>query len=979
MTINIDPSVLIGYYNSKEGILTSSTGGGTTSSTGTTSAANAKPAPTPPWQVKSAPTASALATQVLAGQSIINPNAAQLDVPGETASYQSLFAIYQGLNALSGLTSDILTAGVGTSAASKAAQAFTTGVGQVSTYIDGLSLPNIRVTTGSVQSSDATTAAPKTQSTTYTTPVIFDGGLNDPVPSLQGNVQFNINITSYTGAKSTVPIDLSQLGSTPRTIPNVVSFINSQLQAAGAQTRFATSVQPGVPQVITVGSQKVTLPAGPDQWSLKVVGDSEETVSFSAAATAPAVYVGQTAGNVTAYNAQTTAATAAQSLASQTHSTSTLPTSTTVSAPVQQIVSLQANPPTGSTAPPAAVSLPGTTNPSPDEISANTLSANVSSVAATATGADGSLYVLANVTGTVDGETPQSSQGVALQKYDSAGNLIYSTILGSAGSVTGASIAVAADGSVAIAGSVTGTLDPANPSSGGSGPDSFVALYSAQGNQQWADTSPSPLNNQANSVAFGTNDTVYVAGQKNVSTATSTSVGTPSGYLSGYSSKGVAQFTIATGISGPNSLAVDGSTVVVAGANGGDAVVNSYTAAATGAPTLTATRDLGALGSGSVAGVAINNGQVVVAGTTTNSALNAGTVTAAFTGARDAFVAQLNENLAPSASDSVAYYGGTGSTTATALTVSSGQVYIAGTSTGGLPGVTNSSGTQEGFVAAIDPTTGQVGWSQALAGQDGVDAPQTLAVASSGASVLNLLGLPTQTLNTSTSQILTTATTVAAGDQFSIRTQPGATPTTVTISATDTPATLATKIQAASGYRVNVSVVPSGGEEQVKITPEFPGETIELLPGPNGKDALGPLGLKAGIIQTAPAIPIKPKVIPGVTNTSSQTSNTKTIDTYGLGIAQDFNLTTTAGVQAAQKAIKVALTLVQTAYTNLSTAGQASSNTPAITGTVPAYLQSELANYSAGLSRLTGNSSSGSSSSSSSSSLGSSLASTLLA
>ena len=46
-----------------------------------------------------------------------------------------------------------------------------------------------------------------------------------------------------------------------------------------------------------------------------------------------------------------------------------------------------------------------------------------STVTATATAPDGSVYVLANVTSTTDGQTLQGTQDAALFKYDSAGQL----------------------------------------------------------------------------------------------------------------------------------------------------------------------------------------------------------------------------------------------------------------------------------------------------------------------------------------------------------------------------------------------------------------------------------------------------------------------------------------------------------------------------------------------------------------------------
>ena len=50
----------------------------------------------------------------------------------------------------------------------------------------------------------------------------------------------------------------------------------------------------------------------------------------------------------------------------------------------------------------------------------------------TATGPDGSVYVLADVTGPSDGQTLKGAQDVAVLKYNSAGALIYSRTLGAA-------------------------------------------------------------------------------------------------------------------------------------------------------------------------------------------------------------------------------------------------------------------------------------------------------------------------------------------------------------------------------------------------------------------------------------------------------------------------------------------------------------------------------------------------------------------
>ncbi len=397
----------------------------------------------------------------------------------------------------------------------------------------------------------------------------------------------------------------------------------------------------------------------------------------------------------------------------------------------------------------------------------------------------------------------------------------------------------------------------------------------------------------------------------------------------------------------------------------GDGVLRSFTLNGAAAPTAGAVRDLGSLNGGSIAGVAIDNGQVIVAGNTASGSLSAGTVTAGYSGGQDAFVAKLSENLTPSSSDAIAYYGGSGTDTATALSVVNGQVYVAGTSTGGLPGLagpTNltAKGTREGYVANIDVASGTVQWSQALQGQDGYDQPEAIAVDKTGASVLDRLGLPDGTLQYTSSQLLTAATSVRAGDQFQIRTSVGGPLATVTIAADETPQSLALKIRQAAGYQANVSVVTSSGKEEVKIKPESARQVIELLPGPSGKDALAPLGLSAGIVQSGPSLP----TLISTSNTGA-TASTKAkllTDTYGLNLDQTFDLTTTAGIKAAQSAIQTAMAKVQSAYYNLVKATTPQTPTSNVTGTVPAYLTAQIASYQDALARLTGGSSSSSSS-----------------
>ena len=395
-------------------------------------------------------------------------------------------------------------------------------------------------------------------------------------------------------------------------------------------------------------------------------------------------------------------------------------------------------------------------------------------------------------------------------------------------------------------------------------------------------------------------------------------------------------------------------------------MVQSFQIQSSGAPTLTATRDLGALQGGSVAGVAVNaDGSIIIAGSTHNGALSAGTVTNAYAGGEEAFVANLQANLAPSSSDTLAYYAGSGDTRVSAVTTSGGQVYIAGQVSTSASGATTP--TYDGFAAQIDPQTGASGWSDEYKGLDNTVAPNSIAVDATGASALDALGLPTGALDFAPAQTTAIATipglpasgalapaqtlvansSVSAGQQFTIRTNYSVTPQTITIAADDTLQSLAQKIVRASGFEASVSVTTgSNGVQQLLIKPNFPGVQITLGAGPTGADALPALGLTQGTVTTNATA----KAAKAGANTSAARSNSLKAN-YALSLPSTLNLTTPAGVKQAQAMLGAAVTSIKQIYTDMTTPP---STTNRSTGQAPAYLTAEIASYQAALTRLQG-------------------------
>lgn len=921
-----------------------------------TSTAGQSVAPTPPWDSPDAlasassssstgassltPSQSALAQQALNGQPFINPAAAKLNVSGKNATvnqdYKNLFALYQGLNTLYALTQQIKAPGTGALQASEIKQAFNNGLGQVASFLQGDNFKAVTVVQGGVSTSETSKVGVAQGSSTYVGQNIVQGSSADAAAAFEGAVQFSMTVTKN-GAPQTINFDLAQMGSQTRSLANVVTYLNGQLAAAGVSTRFATQRTAGQAQTVQVGSNTVTLGTSPDQYALVLNGVPSETVSLSAPATADAVYVTQGSG--------------AGDQAGQ------------------QLLKFQSDTVQGA-APPAALAQPQDTHVTSGEAWQDNLPSTVSGVQASAAGPDGSVYVLADVNGTTSGQPIQGSGDVALLKYDSAGNLQLTQTLGAGVSASGLGLAVSADGEVAVTGQVTGSLTPGDGLSS-TAQSAFVSVYSASGDQLWSQTVAADAGSQANGVAFGSDDSVYIVGQTSspiLGASGSTSTSGTTSFLAGFSSTGaqqsVTQFGASTGDNNATGVTVDGNQVLVGGVENGSAVVRSYQIGANGAATLAATQNLGSLNGGSVAGIALNNGQLVVAGTTHNTALAAGVTTAAGGAGSNAFVASLDPSLQPSSSDSIAYYQSQGGTTVTAVSVADGDVYIAGqtgptltdpaagsttssTSSSGSGAATSGAGAsspattgQAGYLAQIDPTTGQVGFSTSLQGEGGIAAPTSIAVSTGGASVLDRLGLPEGTINQAgSSDLLTTASSLQAGDSFYIQPGPGLTPTKVTIQADDTLQTLASRIAQASDFRLTATVNTTTTSQNLSLKAAVPGEVVQLLAGPSGQNALPALGLTPGVIQASPS------------QSSSSTSQT----TFGLNLSTSLDLSSSADISHAAAQLQYAMSEVMSAYQALNTANTPkSAQTAASSGPAPAYLQAQIANYQAGLARLTG-------------------------
>lgn len=984
-------SALLNYLTAKEGI--------SSSASNPTSAAAA---PTAPWAGSAGtPSVSTAVQNAISGQPIVNPGAAKLDAPGgvSTADYKNLFGLYQGLNTLFDLATTA-AGGASTSSTSSSAQpaqlqsAFASGMSQVQNFLSNAPFQEFNLTSGSVSTSQTSIVGiPNGTYQTYTTGVVGTGDEASPLTAFQGDIQFNISVASkYATTKSTasngtqsqvaappvtVPIDLSNMGSSPRTIDNVVNYLNAQMKKAGLSTHFAAANLGSTASTTTLPNGQTVKSAGTTKWGLTIQGTGSETVTFSAPSTAAAVYVSMGTGGAQTYSTAPASSTAAP----------TAPTLTT-SPTGEQLMKLQTGNNVSGTAPPTAANTDSSSTLPVGAVFANNLPSGVTSVQASATGSDGSVYLLANATGSVNSAPIQGGQGVALLKYDSSGKLLSSKIVGGLQNAVGASIAVNADGSVAVAGTnITTASTSANGLTTPSTTAAFVQVYDPAGAPSWSQTIPAVGGiSAASGVAFAADGSVYVNGTTNGSIGNQTLKGTSDEFIQGYSSAGNSTFTVQYGATGGNNLSsgmvydASNNALYTLGTENSQAVVHSFALTSSGAvstinsslstytakATATGSRNLGTvLG---VAGIGLTNGQIVVGGTVGAPTIHAGTVTSPYVGVSDGFVASIGPSLTPSSSDSVAYLGLSGATqAATALSVAGGQAYLAGTIAND-PSSLDATGATEGFVTGVDPSSGAISYSTKLAGVNGQAAPTAITVATTGSSVLDQLGLPQGTVNLPASNLITASTGIQPGQSFWVRTTPGGAQTQVTISATDTLTTLASKLNTALAGQGTATVQSIGANSELEIQPASANSFIQLdaqaastsgasvSASSDATNVLSALGLKPGVIRT----------VRQVNNLTDVTQ----LREYGLNLPTNLDISTTANAQHAANALQAAMSAVQQAYQDLATpptmASEAAAAAQNQTGSVPTAITNEIANLQAGLARLTGGQTTGTSSSSSS-------------
>ena len=922
----LDSSVLLGYYQSQ---LTSSA-----SSIAAAAGQNAallasqkKPSATakdnPPWNTPNANNAKQDA-QVLATTNFLNTSNVPHS-PGATTDAkteqdnQKLFSLYSAVNTLAYIAKMAQKSTATSGQLAGLNDRFQTGLAQVQNYIASTSFNNFTLQAAKPSNQVTSTATVPFSDYTYATKqLVTNANLNSPLSGISASSSFTIAVKKG-GTTTNVAIDMSQVQG-GLTLGNVISYINGQLSAAGFSTRFQKTEKGGT----TTSDANAT-------YGLQISPGGNESISFSATAT-PALYMVGSTGSASDTSTVTNVATSA--------------TTTTAADQTGRLTKLS-----GVDGSPSGV------------FSVNQqASTGITNAQKTVVDSSGNIYVIGTATGNFGSQINQGSQDVYLTKYDSAGNQTWSKLLGSSGSANGYGLALDPSSGVVVTGASTADLTTTSVADGNN--DSFVARYDSSGNQVWIKQIQTLATNQSNTVSVDASGNVYIGGSVSggVIGAGQTSQGKGDAYLAKYDSKGHLLAENQFGTTGTDSVAAtataaDGS-LYVASVQNGDAVVAKYANGdITSAPLWT--QDLGSLAAGgSIGGLAVSNGQIYVSGTTSNANLTAGgsaSIAAASTGGKDSFVFNLTDNGASASANHVTYVGTSATDQGGAVTVGpDGTVYLTGTTLGTFSGQSrNVQNVNNAFASAIG-SDGSIRWTRQFGGQDGQSTGNGVAIDPSGSSVLDALGLPRGTIALDQSVDLTSQTTLRAGASFKIKIQ-GATAaatrtTTITIDQGETLNSLSTKINAQLGSigKASVNYVANAAGLNILVNP---GNTIQLISGPDDFDALGRLGIAPGML-TAPASGKS-------ASTSSINGNTTA---YGLGFAGTLNISTKTGADLARSQLLTVLSSLQSTYQTTNKPAAPPAMPGNTSGTASSYTTSQLASYNLALSMMQGSSSSSSSS-----------------
>lgn len=838
---------------------------------------------TPPWE-RAQPTGKGAATanlrSALETQKFVDEDDRSIRNAGLSRDQKKLFALYKGLQALQSLAARAGEEKVLSGERSGLAKRFAAGFEEVRAAVAKGDFEDLTLLLGDKSNDVKTDFAVPRQRFEYKGNIVSNGASDTALSGVTGTETITVTVTKGT-TPTPITLNLSEISGTI-SINSVVAALNDKMADAGMLTRFKRLEQLGEKE------------DSPKRYGIAIQGVASERISMSASGATPSLTL---IGNNGAGEAQRGQITKLTGLSD--------------AAPTSQ-ASEKIDPKDG-----------------------------VSDARATAADGEGNTFVVGTVTGDLDAGIVQGSQDVYLRKYDSANNLIWSRLLGSADRADGFALAVDNDGNPIVAGRVRDKLTAT--ATGGNG-DSFVTKYDAQGIEVFTRQTGAAQEDQAAALTVDTSGNIFVGG----STRGRMASGQPSAtgndaYIQKLSATGSLIFTRQFGSGADERIAglamADDGSLIASSVENGQAVVRKFSATdATAAATWEV--DLGSLNTGSLGGLAARDGAIYVSGTTQNAALNAGgaaSIVNAYAGGSDAFVFRLDDAGASASANFVTYTGSSGAEGGAGVTVTSDAIYLAGSTRQGLAGQNAvETGKTQGFVQKLS-LTGASQWTHQYAGTGGHASAVAIAVDESGASVLDALGLPRGDVSMGGSRLITAQSTVRAGDFFSLQINDGSA-RKIDVKPGDTMRALAQRINRVLGLKGEAMVAREGGGDAIRIKVNDD-SIVNLKAGTGGQDALAGLGLQPGTLYGKDA-----------KTRATDADDLKTINSFAMRLGRDLDLSSDRKARMAAASINGAMEAIKQASRRLIDGPPPPEPTARREdGPVPASIRNQLAGYQTAL------------------------------
>lgn len=811
---------------------------------------------------------------------------------------QTAFTAYKALDRLRVLAEHASKATTATSVRTSLQEVFQEGLADLQSYLGSAPSDEVRLSFGlPTRSSQSVEIARATPSKTLGAGLL--ASRDAAIPGIAGNEVLQISLSKY-GLTDSVTVDLSQTPQPP-TLDSVAQALNAAIATVPMRTPDGSIVLDGSGNPVPKYQTSFAADKGSGEWGLSLQTVGIETVALDQVGAKDALIV---ATGRTALDSPTTTSI---SRYDDPATAFTLKTIGTIAAVDRDATALAA------AATPAKPPADGA-EAEPVQVWATT------TTRAIVTGADGSSYAVGTTTGDLGSNLSNGGEDLFLTKLDSEGEVVWQRTLGVTGSAQGAAVTIAPNGDVVVAGTVTG------PFNGSLGTDSDMVVigFDANGDEKFATSIRTVGDQEATAIAVGADGTMFVGGK--------TASGGGDAFIARLSATGTLQerrVIDSGGTDGVTALAIDGSGELLALTKEG------ATAQLRRLDAQSLATDLGAisLGSADARAIAVSaTGEIAVAGAARGAL--PGTQVNATAGDRDGFVARIDSALTGS---SISYIGSSADDQIDSITYMGGAIYVGGRTTGALDGART--GAVDGFVSRIDGASGAV-QSTTQFGQPALRTePVRVAAAIGGAGITGLLGFHRSTLNPPTSIKLVAQTSLRAGDEFSIRVGEGAV-RKIVIGADDTLATLAERLRQLTGTAITITTPRAGSGSALRIEPKA-GQSIELIAGADGKDALAKLGFEPARIAT-PAVldDDAPKVQPG--------------GAFGLALTESLSIATAKDAASALELITSAISMTQTAYRSLywDDGKAALVNGVSMSGGGTPYQQAQLAMYQDALVRI---------------------------